>query len=309
MSKKRKTKRAKPAGTFQWTSTTFLVCGLIFLLFGILLGFRMGSIHEIEQAKVYHSEMTKLPSNLQPQLTSAATNSATLKVPILMYHYVEYVKDTKDTIRQSLNIIPATFEAQLMTLKNDGYTFITTSELSEAVNNQRILPPKPIVITFDDGYRDFYTDVFPILQKNKVKAVAYIIPGLLEDPNYLTKSQLKEISKSKFIEIGAHTVSHPYLKGMRKHEAEVEISESKKMLEQMLGIKVVSFAYPYGAFDEQAIKLVEKAGFTNAVSTIEGFEANQGNKYFMYRVRPGTRTGEELLGYLKKNTEITPTFK
>lgn len=220
-------------------------------------------------------------------------------IPILTYHYVEYPKDARDTIRQSLNIYPYTFEAQLKTLLSGGYTFMTMADVADVIDGKKTLPSKPVVLTFDDGYGDFYTDVFPILKKYKeVKAVAYVVPGFLDHPNYLTTSQVKEIASYSHIELGAHTMHHVYLKDMPALLAQREIVASKYALEDIIHKAVVSFAYPYGAFDNNSIELVKKANFRTAVSTIAGLGASATNRYFIFRVRPGYMTGQELMNFL-----------
>lgn len=220
--------------------------------------------------------------------------------PILIYHYIEYVKDEKDTIRKSLNIIPYIFVKQIETLKNAGYTFITASELIDILDGKIKLPQKPIIISFDDGYRDFYTDVLPVLKKYKIKAVVYIVTGFLDKPNYLSTEQLKEIAKSRLVEIGAHTVHHFALKGLNPILAKYEVEESKKNLEKLINTPVVSFAYPDGSFDMQAIKLVKSAGFKSAVTTLHGFEIKKDNRFFLYRIHPGDKTDNFLLNFLEK---------
>lgn len=82
--------------------------------------------------------------------------------------------------------------------------------------------------------------------------------------------------------------------------AKYEIEESKTMLENMLYIPILSFAYPYGAFDSQAILLVKEAGFTTAVSSISGNDVSESNRYLLYRIHPGYRTGKELISALEK---------
>ncbi len=220
--------------------------------------------------------------------------------PILVYHYVEYVTDERDTIRKSLNILPYIFIRQIETLKNAGYTFITASELIDIMDGITHAPKKPVLITFDDGYRDFYTDVFPILKKYNIRATAYIISGFLDKLNYMFTSQLEEIAKSGLVEIGAHTVHHYSLEGLNLETAKYEIEESKKNLEEIINKPVVSFAYPDGSFDDQAIKLVREAGFKSAVTTREGFEVNQNNKYSIYRLHPGHKIDNFLLNFLEQ---------
>ena len=100
-------------------------------------------------------------------------------------------------------------------------------------------------------------------------------------------------------------MNHIYLEGLPKKRVETEIIESKKYLEKVLGIPIVSFAYPYGAFDNQSIQIVKDAGFTNAVTTISGNLVMDINRFFLYRIRPGGLIGESLLKLLEER--IFPT--
>ncbi len=245
-------------------------------------------------------EMKVLPPKIKKEL-QYASSSATFRVPIFLYHYVEYVQDKRDTIRQSLTINPFTFENQIQTLLTSGYTFMTVSELSDVLGGKRKLPNRPIIFTFDDGYRDFYTDVFPIVKKYNIKVTAYIVPGFIGKLNYMFMPQLDEVAKSGVVEIGTHTMHHYYLKGRIKETVSYEVLESKRLLEEWLHIPVVSFAYPYGAFDDQTIDIVKNAHFTAAVSTVPGIEASEKNRFFLYRLRPGGRSGNELLRFLQQS--------
>lgn len=248
----------------------------------------------------YGEDVLTLPKEVRASMESS-TPSASLRIPILMYHYVEYVADPGDTIRKSLNIVPFVFEAQLKTLINAGYNFITPSELSQMLAGKEEIPPKPIILSFDDGYQDFYQNVFPLLKKYNVKAVEYVISGFVEKPDFMHPGQIQEIATSGAVEVGSHTVHHLQLAHMSKKEAKLEIEESKIQLEKMIGQPVVSFAYPSGSFDLQAEKLVSDAGYTSAVSTVPGIIATDQNKFFLYRIRPGNRAGEDLLNYLSQN--------
>lgn len=245
----------------------------------------------------YKYEMKELPQELKKVLSSSTSSG--FRIPVLLYHYVEYVQDKGDTIRQSLNITPYTFEEQIKTFKDNNYTFLTASDVSDILDGKKKMPKKPVVITFDDGYRDFYTDAFPILKKYQAKATAYIVPNFLNRPNYMFTAQVEEIIKSGLVEIGAHTLNHVYLKGIDAKRAKEEIAESKYELEKEFNIKVVSFAYPYGAFDQETEKLVKEAGFKTAVSTIPGIAVSRENRYFIYRIRPGYNTKIQLTNYLE----------
>lgn len=247
------------------------------------------------------SDVVELPDDIKESIKNLKPTKS-FKVPILLYHYVEYVKDPGDTIRQSLDIVPYIFEEEIKTLKDGGYSFITTSDLADALDDKKTLPSKPVVLTFDDGYRDFYTDVFPILKKYQIKAVVFIVPNFLDRSNNLTVWQLKEIAKSGLVEIGVHTMNHAYLSGLPLKRVKYEVEESKKYLEKVLGIKVVSFAYPYGAFDNNAVDVVKKAGFRSAVTTVSGIFVLDINRFFLYRIRPGGRVGQALLDLFKSES-------
>ncbi len=271
---------------------------IFLLLLTITVGFLLIGIVSWPKAPTVKPP-TKSQVVSPPPETIAATISGTIFVPILMYHYVEVVTDTRDTIRQSLNIEPVVFEAQLQTLKGANYNFLTAKELGEIIDGKRPLPPKPIVLTFDDGHYDLATDVLPLLQKYQVPATAYIISGRVDkDSDFLTLEQLHKITSSGHFEIGAHTVSHRALRGQPEKIQREEILASKEALEQELGISVVSFAYPDGSFDDQAKKIVAESGYTTAVSTLKGASQSASNRFSLYRLRPGQRTGQKLLDFL-----------
>jgi len=215
-----------------------------------------------------------------------------------MYHYVEYVANKNDKIRISLNTPPHILEEQIKTLISGGYNFMTNSELADVLDGKANLPSNPILLTFDDGYRDFYTDAYPILKKYNVKATEYVIAGFLDKPNHLLTTQLQEIARDGLIEIAAHTVHHVWLKGQTLKTVSDEVFQSREILEQIIHKPVVSFAYPFGAFDDQAIQVVKDAGFSSATSTLPGIDQDNVNRMFMFRLRPGGRTGKTLTTWL-----------
>ncbi len=203
------------------------------------------------------------------------------EVPILMYHYT-----------------PENFEMQLQHLQSRGYTTITMSQLGRFLYSGEALPLKPVVITFDDGFYDQLKS-FAILQKYQMRATYYIILGgeasnhcigltrtnLSCGDNYLNWTELKTISDSGLIEIGAHTLNHPDLPILSSPEQWQEIVESKKRLEDMYNISVTSFAYPYGHYNESTINLVKQAGYLTAVTTQSATNQSSENRYTMPRVR------------------------
>src|SRR5258706_2924474 len=150
----------------------------VLLLFGISLsGYVWYQSRSLPDEGEEH-QITVLPTEFQHVLgaktSSQSTKEIQIKIPIFLYHYVENVYN--DPGRQKLNIPPSILTAQIETLKRAGYTLITPDDLIAALSGKKKLSQKLAMLTFDDGYMDFYTDVFPILHKEQVKAIAYIVP-------------------------------------------------------------------------------------------------------------------------------------
>lgn len=282
-----------------------MILGIFLTILGILLLTYKMQTHPVTESKV--SEMKRVPPDIAgstPRIP--ATPMTAWRVPILMYHYVEYVTDKKDTLRQALDVIPPVFESQVKTLVEAGYTFLTASDLADIMDGKRPLPDKPVLLTFDDGHWDLDTVVLPILKKYHVRATSYVISGFIGRSDFLSRTQLADVAASGLVELGAHTVHHVSLKGKLEPIVALEVNESKKQLEQMIGRPVVSFAYPNGAFDTQAIGAVTRAGFRTAVSTIPGITVSGKTRYYLYRLRPGGRTGKQLITFLETATDRPP---
>jgi len=277
-----------------------LILGFVLIITGLIGVYRVvkEQLHSVVETP--QSEVKRVPHDVRKNLKKDF--APTYRVPILLYHYVEYVSDKKDTTRQSLDISPYVFEQQVKTLHDAGYTFMTASQLADAINKKRELPGKPVLLTFDDGHWDVDTVILPILKKYHAKATAYLISGFLNGSDFLTDAEVKDLINSHLIEIGAHTVHHISLKGVLQPVVVYEVNQSKQALEKNYYIKVVSFAYPDGAFDQQAIDDVKAAGYTSAVSTIPWTTQSAQNRFFLFRLRPGYRTGQELINYLNQNS-------
>ncbi|MBD3790908.1 MAG: polysaccharide deacetylase family protein [Campylobacterales bacterium] len=188
---------------------------------------------------------------------------------ILMYHLVrEHIGRNK---YNSLRVTPDMFEKQIKYLYENGWASFTVTEALENVDK---LPSKSVIITFDDGYRDNFTNAFPILKKYNFKATIYLVNnrdhlGLKSEPR-LTDNDVFELINSGLIEIGAHTLSHANLNKLNFDEKKKEICESKQTIEEQFNIKCKSFAYPFGNYNDTDKKIVSQCGFGSAVTTKVG---------------------------------------
>jgi peptidoglycan/xylan/chitin deacetylase (PgdA/CDA1 family) len=194
-----------------------------------------------------------------------------IKVPILMYHRINVSPPGTPSMERRLTVHPADFARQMRWLEQHGYRTVTQRELFEALFQGRRLGPKPILITFDDGYRDLYENASPVLARLGMRATAYVVSRRLKNgyPLFLTWRLLRQLP-SRGIEIGSHTATHVDLTSLSDREAFRELVESRLAIERRLRHPVQWLAYPFGDYDARIERLVRRAGYVLAVTTEGG---------------------------------------
>jgi peptidoglycan/xylan/chitin deacetylase (PgdA/CDA1 family) len=217
--------------------------------------------------------------------TPTSKPRGTTVIPILMYHYVRVVTDPKDTIGIGLSVKPALFAQQMQYLADNGYTTLTMQEVYDILQGRKTLPAKPIALTFDDGYRDFYTDAWPILQQHNFKATNYVITDFIGWDAYMTWPMLQELSDGGKVEIGAHTRSHADLRTLGADKLQDEVLGSKSILETGLGKPVGAFCYPAGFYNASVIAAVKRANYLTATTELPGANQNIQNQFELPRIR------------------------
>ncbi len=276
-----------------------LIIGIFFLCAGSLLRGRMyGSRTIFRLLGKQKQQATNPPKQLKPVPPTIIGEKA-YKVPVLRYHYISVNGGKDDKIGAAPFTPPKIFEEQLKLMAKRGYTTITLDELAAAFDGKFILPVKPVILTFDDGYADFYFTAAPLLQKYQMKAIAFIATGLIGGGNYMTWGQIEELAKSPLIVFGAHSVHHDYLHKVAQEVLIYEVEESKRVLESHIGYRVNWFAYPFGFFNEAVVTAVQKAGFIGSVTTIPESLQYQSRFFYIPRLRGGTTTGGSFLKLLQ----------
>ena len=224
---------------------------------------------------------------------------------VLMYHMInEHLPKNKSKFNR-LRVKTNEFEKQLIWLKKNNFQSFTLSEL---VNLEQI-PEKSVVITFDDGYEDNFTNAFPLLKKYGFKATIYIVLNRFEqnwatdkdlnqssnelnNEKMLSNEQIKEMIDSGLIEIGSHTLDHVNLPKLSNEEKIRQIKESKEKIEEIFNITCNSFAYPFGFFDKDSVKIVEDLSYTNATTTVNGvFDKTKYSNFEIPRIMISGRQG------------------
>jgi peptidoglycan/xylan/chitin deacetylase (PgdA/CDA1 family) len=221
------------------------------------------------------------------------------KIPILMYHSVSHTTNPK--IAQ-WTIRPELFAEQIAYLHQHAYTPMTVTQFVRArAQTATVLPSSPIVLTFDDGFADFFTAVLPILKLYDFTATLYVPTAFVGGTSrwlyhegettrpMLTWAQLAEISASH-IECGSHSHSHPQLDILPCAIAKDEIVRSKNLLEDHLGQKVSSFSYPFGYHSNAIRRLVQETGYTSACSVKYMMSSEDDDPFSLARLGVGADT-------------------
>ena len=215
-------------------------------------------------------------------------------LPVLLYHRI--VTKHSPVGKHKIYVSLKDFEKQMQYLKDNNIETITFYDLH---NNPTIDLNKKVIITFDDGYEDNYTLLFPVLKKYKFKAVIYLVTqvnhnawGVREgEPrvDMMTDAQKKEMSDYG-IEMGGHTQTHVDLSRCSEQEKIKEIAGCKHDVERLTNKKAISFAYPFGGINEDVKRVTKEAGYTYAVSTNTGPKVFGADNFQIRRIEVTPKT-------------------
>ncbi len=232
---------------------------------------------------------TQTEKEIQPseisyeELNHPITNK--YNVPILMFHNIRDYEVEYDEIGTNLSVSPENLEKHLVYLKDNGYTTVTFENLAT-----KRLPKKPIIITFDDGYSDAYTQAYPLLKKHGMRGVFFVVSGLVDKKtNYASWIQLSEMANNG-MELGIHTVSHADLSKLTISEQDREIRECSKSILRLTGFQAKTIAYPSGKYNKQSIEIVRENGLVFGVTTKSGVVNEDSKAYELPRLRINNKT-------------------
>lgn len=226
---------------------------------------------------------TALPEkNLRQDVLGAGAT-----IPVLLYHYIRVNPDSSDHVGFGLSVTPYNFAAQMDYLVKHSYHSLTLEEFTKIVLRHIAPPEKPILITFDDGYKDAYTQAYPILKERGLKAVNFVITGFVGGPHYLSWGEIKEMADSGTFEFGSHTVNHLDLRRLSPDRLKEELQLSKQDLEKHLNKPIVWLAYPYGFVNDIVVTAAKDAKYIGAWGTSDGTFESDEQEYALPRVRIG----------------------
>lgn len=230
------------------------------------------------------STATITPTNTitsTPTPTWVAQGPDSVTLPILLYHRIG-VSPTNNQYYMA----PEKFEEQMKLLHDWEYTVIPVALLVKAIEDGAELPPRPVMITFDDGDISVYSEAFPIMQKYGLTGVVYIVGNYMGTEGYMSAEQIKELAAAGW-EVGSHSRSHRDLSRLAPEVQRMEIVEARKVLQEATGAPVLSFAYPFGIASTAVYDYVHFAGYVAAMGL--GFTPQQGKSNLFWLQRRDIR--------------------
>ena len=211
-------------------------------------------------------------------VVAAVVSFSNVGVPVLNYHLISNRKIN------SLAITPQEFDEQMAYLHDNGYTTISPDQLLDYIEFSKPLPENPILITFDDGYRDAYLEAYPILKKYNFTATIFLITDYVSNNSrYLTWEQVQEMHDNGFT-FGSHTLNHIPLSDSSNEYIEYQLTKSREAIEWRLKEPVKYFAYPGGFYNMATIQLLKQTGYRGAFTVILGRDKANSDSFALNRI-------------------------
>ncbi|MGC9332506.1 MAG: polysaccharide deacetylase family protein [Anaerolineae bacterium] len=207
-------------------------------------------------------------------------------MPILMYHHIVAAPPGANVYERDLSVTPKNFEHQLHYLKQEGYESITLNDLVLHLTRGTRLPPKPIILTFDDGYVDAYTHAFPLLKRFGFTGTFFLISAPVDanNPAFLSWDQVQEMHEDG-MRFEPHSYDHPDMRNRGFQFVVFQILAPKEAIEARTGEPCRFFAYPSGRYDEFVIDVLRSAHYWGSVLTAQGATHTYDDLFTLRRVR------------------------
>lgn len=219
------------------------------------------------------SELKKAPDKKAPessveqdsskQMADVASMLARKEVPVLCYHHIREAKPGQSETLKSYSVSPESFAQQMKALKDSGYESILPGDLYNYLAYGGKLPPKPVMLTFDDTDAEQFTIGYPEMKKYGFKGVFFIMTISINRPRYMTKEQLKQLADDGNA-VEAHTWDHHMVSKYKGADYDTQFVKPKKKVEDITGKSADYFAYPFGIWSKSAIPELKKAGYKMA---------------------------------------------
>ena len=249
----------------------------LILIFLVVIGIFI--FYFLNNHKMKPLNLVKIKPTPTVIVTPEIPKVTTYEVPILMYHYIR-IADPTDKLGVALSVTPDNFNKQMKWLSEHDFVSIHLADFADPKKQtiSRIISQKkkPVVITFDDGYDNAYTEAMPILKKYGFSGTVFVIRDFVGRAEYMTQAQIDAMTANG-MEIGSHTLSHIDLSKWPSLVSKKQIFDSK--------LDAQTFCYPSGKFTAETVQFVKDAGYVAAVTTKGGIAHQDSNLFELPRLR------------------------
>ena len=212
-----------------------------------------------------NAEKASASTPVNTQVADAAAILAKKEVPVLCYHHIREPKPTGGPSTRTYSVSPEHFAEQLKALKDSGFQTILPDQLYNYLVHGAPLPPKPVILSFDDTDEEQFSVGYPEMKKYGFKGVFFIMTVSINRPNYMTSKQIKELSDAGNA-VEAHTWDHHMVTKYQGEDWQKQLVQPKKKVEEIIGKSADYFAYPFGLWNRAAFPELKKAGYKMAFS-------------------------------------------
>jgi peptidoglycan/xylan/chitin deacetylase (PgdA/CDA1 family) len=221
------------------------------------------------------------------------------RVPILMYHHIQDPPPGSNALRRDLSVSPQNFEAQLRYLQQEGYQTVSLYDLVLHLTIGKELPERPIVLTFDDGYADAYSQALPLLQRFGFTGTFFLTSASIDanDPAFLSWASVQEMHAAG-MDMEAHSYDHSDLRNRGYQFLVYQTLGPKEAVEARTGEKCRFFSYPSGRYDDHVIDVLKSAHYWGAVVVEQGATHTTDGLFTLRRVR--IQGGDALSDFVHK---------
>lgn len=290
--------------TLKWI---FIVGGMLvlFLMFGtgsdpIAYAWKMSASTEY-YTEPEAAELGMLPATSSPLFgviagpdgdASATSSPRSIRIPIVVYHSVRPYIPGESKYQDMYDVTPELLEQELKYLNANGFHTVTFADVASYFHIGTPLPEKPVILSFDDGWRNQFIFAFPLLQKYGAKGTFFIFTNPIEHKkeHWMTWDDIRIMDRAG-MEIGGHTRTHPILREITSDAIlDNEIGKGKQIIEERIGHQITTFAYPFGMFNAQTKAAVLRAGYQTARTVYKGVWNDPAHRMVMH----GTLSSDKL---------------
>jgi peptidoglycan/xylan/chitin deacetylase (PgdA/CDA1 family) len=246
---------------------------------------------------------TALPVMQAGTVADAAKILARRQVPVLCYHHIRELNPGQTAVSHPYSVTPAIFAEQMKALKDSGYQTILPNQLYDYLVHDGTLPPRPVMLTFDDTDEEQFSIAYQEMKKYGFKGVFFIMTVSINRPRYMTREQIRELADDGNA-VESHTWDHQMVTKYQGNDWDKQFVRPRKTIEEITGKPAGYFAYPFGVWNPAAIPELKKANFKMAFILSTRRDSTEPLYTTRRMIVPGNWSGHGMVQAMKRTFKL-----